>query len=524
MRRRCHGRRRSTSSSSASRCFLFAAGFTLARERRPRGEAVLIAALAGLPASAVSAALLMTAIGIAFGPASAPSNYLPFVAGANVVFNNFPANPTTWYLGTYVHALLLWAVAFSGRRVGLGVLAVALVIEIGARVALQEVAGSYVAYMLLTNWLGPFIAGLFMGARPTTERAGFAPGYVIALAVILVTISLSMGAMQPAKGFPFMTPSGGSIAGLFGFSVVISTLYLATAFLMFKGFERAPAPAAIRYLARNSLIIVLLHMPLYFALNPVLMRNGWSYTARVVLELIVVPAGTGVALGNHHQRRVAESDGQPAVRVHADTRANRMTGWTLPRRRQKSSPGAARWSSNSHEPWFCCRSALKTACAYFSCVADEVARQLLWVRPGTGVPASHSMSQTNKSIRSSLALLRWLTATVAVVLLGGLGHVYVPAEAQSSGGADNPIVCENGKAGDPASDWDISGAGDPSIQGFATNISVAPGDVQQFKIDTPSTNYPSTSTAWATTAAWARARSRTASRRRRHCRRSSRTA
>lgn len=267
-------------------CFLFAAGFALARDRRPTLDA-MVSRLLPVYIFGVGAALLMTTIGVVFGPTPAPSNFLPFMAGANVVFDNFPANPTTWYLGTYIHALLLWAVAFAGRRVGLTVLAVALAIEIGARVALQEVAGSYVAYMLLTNWLGPFIAGMFMGARPTTDRAGFAPGYVLALAVILVTISLSMGAMQPAKGFPFMTPSGGSLAGLFGFSVVISTLYLATSFLMFKGFERAPAPAAIRYLARNSLIIVLLHMPLYFALNPVLIRNGWSYTARVVLELIL---------------------------------------------------------------------------------------------------------------------------------------------------------------------------------------------------------------------------------------------
>jgi hypothetical protein len=46
----------------------------------------------------------------------------------------------------------------------------------------------------------------------------------------------------------------------------------------------------------------------------------------------------------------------------------------------------------------------------------------------------------------------------------------------------NPIVCENQQPGSPASEWDITGAGDPSIQGFATDISVDQGQTVSFKI------------------------------------------
>ena len=53
----------------------------------------------------------------------------------------------------------------------------------------------------------------------------------------------------------------------------------------------------------------------------------------------------------------------------------------------------------------------------------------------------------------------------------------------------NPIVCENAKLGNPASEWDVSGAGDSSIQGFATDISVNRGGTVNFKINTPSTDY-----------------------------------
>jgi hypothetical protein len=49
--------------------------------------------------------------------------------------------------------------------------------------------------------------------------------------------------------------------------------------------------------------------------------------------------------------------------------------------------------------------------------------------------------------------------------------------------ATNPIVAENMLTGDPASQWDISGAGDPSIQGFATDISVNQGQTVSFKIN-----------------------------------------
>ena len=53
----------------------------------------------------------------------------------------------------------------------------------------------------------------------------------------------------------------------------------------------------------------------------------------------------------------------------------------------------------------------------------------------------------------------------------------------------NAIVCENSKPGNPPSEWDVSGAGDSNIQGFATDISVDQGQTVHFKINTPSSDY-----------------------------------
>ena len=49
----------------------------------------------------------------------------------------------------------------------------------------------------------------------------------------------------------------------------------------------------------------------------------------------------------------------------------------------------------------------------------------------------------------------------------------------------NVIACENTKPGTPESDWDVSGQGDASIQGFATDISVNVGSTVSFKVKTP---------------------------------------
>src|SRR5689334_19475406 len=54
--------------------------------------------------------------------------------------------------------------------------------------------------------------------------------------------------------------------------------------------------------------------------------------------------------------------------------------------------------------------------------------------------------------------------------------------AGGSANAQNAIVTENAKNGNPASEWDVDGAGDLSIQGFATDISVNKGERIHFKI------------------------------------------
>jgi hypothetical protein len=77
---------------------------------------------------------------------------------------------------------------------------------------------------------------------------------------------------------------------------------------------------------------------------------------------------------------------------------------------------------------------------------------------------------------------------VALAVQGLL--LLVPSEARASCVSPaNAIEAENCSPGTPPSTWDVSGAGDPTIQGYATDISVNQGGTIFFKVNTPAAAY-----------------------------------
>jgi hypothetical protein len=101
--------------------------------------------------------------------------------------------------------------------------------------------------------------------------------------------------------------------------------------------------------------------------------------------------------------------------------------------------------------------------------------------------------------RSQLAMSRVSTSILIFSLIFNLlgvpdrsafaAPVNAPQAAADCQNPPNEIVAENCLPGNPPSEWEISGAGDASIQGFATEISVDQGGTIEFKIDTTSTDY-----------------------------------
>lgn len=87
-------------------------------------------------------------------------------------------------------------------------------------------------------------------------------------------------------------------------------------------------------------------------------------------------------------------------------------------------------------------------------------------------------------------LRRTKSSVFAAFVVLGLGVVSsLVAAPPAAAACVNEIACENEKPGAGPSEWDITGAGDDDIQGFATDISVDRGNRIDFKIDTDARAY-----------------------------------
>jgi len=286
--------------------FVFVTGFTLARERRaPR--AVVFARLFPIYFYGCLLAAVVTVLGGASGEGLALSNVLPFLGGVNVLLDHFPANPSTWYVGTYVHLLLLWAVLFRRLPITGWTIAAVMAIEISARAVLVAYAGPYVGYMAVTSWLTVFLLGMWHGGRGQASRRSSPLPFAALLVVGAALWAQTAWGLGVVPTFPFMTVVGlDGLAGALTVSIGASALYFAITLLVFEITRRLPALGVIRFTARNSLIVFLAHMPIFFALNPILGQAGFAYTTRVAILLLV--CGPGLAIVSDGLCRVAPAE------------------------------------------------------------------------------------------------------------------------------------------------------------------------------------------------------------------------
>ncbi len=94
------------------------------------------------------------------------------------------------------------------------------------------------------------------------------------------------------------------------------------------------------------------------------------------------------------------------------------------------------------------------------------------------------MTQTRPRFRPS-----YLAYTTSTALLAGACAPPQMTMEEACADPANEIVAENCLEGHPSTEWDINGYGDPSIQGFGTDIGIARGETIEFKVDTDSDDY-----------------------------------
>ena len=115
----------------------------------------------------------------------------------------------------------------------------------------------------------------------------------------------------------------------------------------------------------------------------------------------------------------------------------------------------------------------------------------------TGGTPPYSWSVTNGTLPAGLTLNAGTGVISGTPTTPGISTVTVRVTAGAQTATrgftisvgTNEIVAENALTGNPATEWDVAGAGDESIQGFATEMSVAQGGTIAFKVDTPATSY-----------------------------------
>jgi hypothetical protein len=270
--------------------FVFVTGYTLAREKRERWH-VAFNRLFEVYLFGITLALLLSVTSYATGGRLLISNYLPFLGGANVAFDFFPANPTTWYLGTYLQIIVVWALALYRVRVSFSVLVCALLGEIVVRALLMRTAGYFVAYMALPNWSTVFLLGSWYGQRATARTRlsdlGVWPAILGLVAGVAFWVSVTSRAGFDLN-FPFaLLPNQDPVRGALFISALVSAAYLGFTWLAFGLCVLLPAPPPVRFFARNTLIVFLAHMPLIAALLPFLNAWGFSRPLRSALLLII---------------------------------------------------------------------------------------------------------------------------------------------------------------------------------------------------------------------------------------------
>ena len=130
-------------------------------------------------------------------------------------------------------------------------------------------------------------------------------------------------------------------------------------------------------------------------------------------------------------------------------------------------------------PW-ACHGRMHGARPACGCAGDDMGMEAAAQAVGTAVQVSGtgSVARGWEALAAAVGMLHALQRHLRPSPASGLATA-----APTDSGATNAVVAENLLPGSDSSEWDVNGAGDPTIQGFATRMSVLPGETVELKVD-----------------------------------------
>ncbi|GAB5415432.1 MAG: hypothetical protein Cons2KO_30350 [Congregibacter sp.] len=284
--------------------FVFIAGWGLARNTYPRLETVYRRLFEIVVLGLICAVFMSAVTWVTVGDL-AESNYLPLVGGVNVFLNYFPANPTTWYIGMYIHLMLFWFL-FLQRGVAVWWLPIALIAEILIRAGFLHAGLPFTGYMMLTNWLSVFLIGYQLAGTTDHRATRRAFGFTAIWAGVLYAWLTLQAGLSFDGNFPTRLPSEGDSSLLLA-SFLVTAIYLFNTLMAFTVFRSIPVPRAISFIARHTLLIFILHMPLIYAVSEdiyAVFPSPWM--GKTAMTVIVFSALGLLSHVAHHTLRLPE--------------------------------------------------------------------------------------------------------------------------------------------------------------------------------------------------------------------------
>lgn len=243
--------------------FVFITAWSLANEKRPRLR-VVFNRLFPVYLFGLGCAFFLSFLFFFLKNDINPSNYLPFFGGVNVLFDYFPANPTTWYIGTYLHLVLLWVFFLHGKLIKKGHLVLAVVGEILMRGLIIASGKAYIAYMLLPNWFTIFLMGMYFSKKQDSSDASKLFFLLPLWVGVFACWAFFGNAIGFNSSFPFRNFRNDFPLSILFQSFFISMGYCVHTALFFAITRRLPALKIVSFFSRNTLIIFIVHMPVIY--------------------------------------------------------------------------------------------------------------------------------------------------------------------------------------------------------------------------------------------------------------------